>query len=81
MVVALQNAKRKGYQFEGEQGGEEKLRAVGGSQDEDEEKGELIEMLLALKSELSKTKVSSVSIARLTKLVLTSHYETTGATC
>ena len=80
MVVALQNAKRKGYQFEGEQGGEEKLRAVGGSQDEDEEKGELIEMLLALKSELSKTKVSSVSIALLTRLILTSHSETTGAT-
>jgi len=74
MVVALQNAKRKGYQVEGEEGGDERMRAVGGNLEEDEEKRELIEMLLALKSELSKTKVSSFLSTLFSRFVLT-HYQ------
>ncbi|GAA5956541.1 hypothetical protein JCM3765_003477 [Sporobolomyces pararoseus] len=57
MVTALQNAKKRGFRFDGldSEGEEEKLRSLGG-EGGDEEKRELIEMLLALKSELAKTK-------------------------
>ena len=62
MVTALQNAKKRGFQFDGPgtDGEEEKFRSLDG-EGGDEEKRELIEMLLALKSELAQTKVSPCS--------------------
>jgi hypothetical protein len=58
MAVALQNAKKRGFELEGNsEEGVDRLRTIGG---EDDEKRELIEMLLALKSELARTKVSSI---------------------
>ncbi|GAA5904740.1 uncharacterized protein JCM6883_003890 [Sporobolomyces salmoneus] len=56
MVLALQNAKKRGFEVDGNgtEGGDDKLRALGGGVDD--EKRELVEMLLALKSELAKTK-------------------------
>ncbi|GAA5993422.1 hypothetical protein JCM5350_006875 [Sporobolomyces pararoseus] len=58
MVTALQNAKKRGFQFGGLDSDreEEKLSSLDG-EGGDEEKRELIEMLLALKSELAKTKL------------------------
>jgi hypothetical protein len=61
MIVALQNAKKRGFEFEeaGQTQGEERLRALGGGNGEDgDEKRELVQMLLAMKSELAKAKVS-----------------------
>ncbi|GAA6018429.1 hypothetical protein JCM11491_006994 [Sporobolomyces phaffii] len=62
MVVALRNAKQRGFRFDGsgEDDGDDKLKSIGGADgdadtDGDEQR-QLVGMLLALKSELAKTK-------------------------
>ncbi|GAA6059796.1 hypothetical protein JCM10212_003691 [Sporobolomyces blumeae] len=57
MVVALQSARRKGFAIDESEVGEDRLRSLGDEPDgDDPSKRELVEILVALKGELAKTK-------------------------